>query len=84
MPLAKGDTGGETIQAGEQFAAGLAELKSSGYHVAITRRIAGAPKPGAGKNHTVLVVDDDPSMPRLLQYYLEQLLETWQDRLFLI
>ena len=70
-PLAPVDTEASAAQADERLVLGASALKSSGYYVAITRRTAGTPAPRGGREHTVLVVDDDQSLSVLLQQQLE-------------
>lgn len=49
---------------------GVSSLKRSGYYVRIARRPEAAPERKAGWRPTVLVVDDDPDIIKLLATYL--------------
>jgi CheY-like chemotaxis protein len=51
----------------KEAATGGAELRQSGYYVAIARRAAAKIPPRNGERHALLVVEDDPDLSALLQ-----------------
>ena len=53
--------------AGHEAAVGGAQLRSSGYYVAIARRAAAKVPPRDGERHSILVVEDDPDLVSLLK-----------------
>jgi CheY-like chemotaxis protein len=62
------------IDPGEFFSesrAGLASLRAKGYFVRIARRAPVGEKPAAGQKITVLVIEDDPQLVKLLRTYLQ-------------
>jgi hypothetical protein len=62
------------IDPGEVFSesrAGLASLRAKGYFVRIARRAPVGEKPAEGQKITVLVIEDDPQLAKLLRTYLQ-------------
>lgn len=67
-------TSGRGIDAGVLFGdsdAGLASLRASGYIVRIAQRAPDRPKLAAGEKITVLVVENDPQLVKMLRTYLK-------------
>ncbi len=52
--------------AGREAASGGAELRKSGYYVAIARRAQSKIAPRNGERHALLVIEDDPDLSNLL------------------
>jgi len=60
-----------TEAASTEAAGGVALLKKKGFYVRIARRPAEVRKPADGQKPTILVVDDDPDLQKLLGMYLK-------------
>ena len=61
---------GAMKRAGTQATAGVASLKRHGYFVRIARRAAVAKKPVDGRRLCAVVIEDEPSLSKLLKQYL--------------
>lgn len=63
--------GGERLlSASKEVDAGTADLKKKGYYVSIARRAARSRAPAAGVVPTVLIVEDDPVLARMLGHLM--------------
>lgn len=68
------DVHSDAIDPGALFSesdAGVAALRAKGYFVRIARRAPLRPQPAAGQKLTVLVIEDDPQLVKLLRTYLQ-------------
>ena len=57
---------GASASADKEAASGTPELQSKGYYVSIARRSSTAQAPADGKTLSVLVIEDDPALGKLL------------------
>ena len=63
--------GGELLSSASREAdAGTADLRRNGYYVSIARRAAQARTPAAGKTLSVLIVEDDPVLAKMLGHLM--------------
>lgn len=63
--------GGELLaSAAKEADAGTADLQRKGYYVSIARRSAAARKPAPGTTPTVLIIEDDPVLAKMLGHLM--------------